>query len=56
MFEVQKDGNELVRSLKDEISEDELKEAELEIQELTNQYINKAEALLKVKETEIMTI
>ena len=51
-----KDGNELVRSLKDEISEDELKEAELEIQELTNQYINKAEALLKVKETEIMTI
>jgi len=51
-----KDGNELLRSLKDEMSEDEMKDGEATIQNITNEYVSKVDDLFKSKEKEIMTI
>ncbi len=51
-----KDGNEMLRSLKDEMSEDEMKDGEASIQNITNEYVSKVDDLLKSKEKEIMTI
>lgn len=41
---------------KTDVSEDALKSAEDEVQELTNQYIAKIDSILAVKEKEIMTV
>ncbi len=38
------------------ISEDAVKNAELDIQELTDKYINKIDEVFAVKEKEIMTV
>ncbi len=50
-----KEANSDVKKL-DQISEDAIKNAELDIQELTNKYINKIDEIFAVKEKEIMTV
>ncbi|MCB9034214.1 MAG: ribosome recycling factor [Chitinophagales bacterium] len=52
-----KDANEMIKDLvKDGLSEDAGKNAEADIQNLTKQYSDKVEAMLKTKEEEIMAI
>ena len=52
-----KDANEGVRHLiKEGLSEDSEKNAEIDIQELTDKYTHKLTDLLAAKEKEIMTI
>lgn len=52
-----KDGLDMVKDLKnDGLSEDMMKDAETEIQNITNTYIAKVDALLELKEKDIMTI
>lgn len=54
---VRKDANvHLKKLLKEHVSEDAVKNAELEIQELTDQYIKKTDDLLAKKEEDIMTV
>lgn len=54
---VRKDANDHIKKLlKEHVSEDEVKKAEGIIQELTDEYIKKIEALLAKKEEEIMTV
>lgn len=50
-----KEANSDVKKL-DQISEDAIKNAELDIQELTNKYIVKIDEIFAVKEKEIMTV
>jgi ribosome recycling factor len=52
-----KDANEMIKGLvKDGLSEDEGKDAEETVQQLTNDHIAKIEKMLVAKEEEIMTI
>lgn len=52
-----KDSIDMIKDLKNEgMSEDMAKDAEAEIQLITNQFIKKIEDLLELKEKEIMTI
>lgn len=52
-----KDGNDEIKALvKDGLSEDASKDAEANIQNLTNQHIEKVDKMLALKEEEIMTI
>lgn len=52
-----KDSLDMVKDLKnDGLSEDMMKDAENEIQKITNVYIQKIEELLELKEKDIMTI
>lgn len=54
---VRRSANEMAKALKDEgVSEDEIKSLEIDIQEITNKFIAKAEALFVEKEEEIITI
>ena len=54
---VRKETNDhLKRLLKEHVSEDAVKKAELTLQEITNEYIRKIDHLLERKEAEIMTI
>ena len=52
---VRKETNEELKRIKG-ISEDDLKNAEERVQEMTNEFIAKIDALMKKKEGEIMTI
>lgn len=52
---VRKETNELLKSIKG-VSEDDVKNAEDQVQEMTNEFIAKIDALMKKKEGEIMTI
>ena len=52
-----KDGIDMIKDLKnDGMSEDLAKSAEIEIQNITNNYIKKVEDIIEVKEKDIMTI
>ena len=52
-----KDANDLLKAAKDEgLSEDMQKTGEAQVQDLTNSYISKIEAMLSEKEADIMTI
>jgi ribosome recycling factor len=52
-----RDANEAVKKLsKDGLPEDEAKDAETQIQNLTNSFIGKVDTLLDVKEKDIMTV
>ncbi len=52
-----KDALDMVKGLKSEgLSEDQTKDAETEIQNITNSYSTKIDALLEAKEKDIMTI
>ncbi len=55
---VRRDGNELVKKLKaaSEITEDDVKKLEKQIQELTDKYCKEADDVTLAKEKEIMTI
>ncbi|MFZ1808443.1 MAG: ribosome recycling factor [Cyclobacteriaceae bacterium] len=52
---VRKDTNESLKKITG-VSEDDIKNAEDRVQELTNEYINKIDSLMKKKEIEIMTV
>ena len=52
---VRKDTNEGLKSIKS-VSEDDVKNAEARVQEMTNDFIAKIDSLMKKKEGEIMTI
>ena len=52
---VRKETNEELKSIKG-VSEDDVKNAEALVQEMTNDFIAKIDALMKKKESEIMTI
>jgi ribosome recycling factor len=52
---VRKETNEELKTIKG-VSEDDLKNAEALVQEMTNEFIAKIDALMKKKESEIMTI
>ena len=52
-----KDANDMVKSLKEEgLSEDAVKNAELDVQNLTNSYSTKVDELVAVKEEDIMKV
>lgn len=52
-----KEANDMIKSLvKDGLPEDEGKDAEAKIQELTNQFIAKIDSVLEAKEKDIMTV
>jgi ribosome recycling factor len=52
-----KDALDMVKDLKNEgLSEDMVKDAESEIQNITNNFVKKIDDLMEVKEKEIMTI
>ena len=52
-----KDANDMVKGLKEEgFGEDAIKDAELEVQNLTNKYISKIDELVSNKETDIMKV
>ena len=52
-----KKANEQIKNLKKgSVSEDEIRQAEDEIQELTNKFTKNIEEILKTKEKEILTI
>lgn len=52
-----KDAIDMIKSMKDDgLSEDLQKDAENEVQNITNSYSNKIDDLIKVKEADIMTI
>jgi len=54
---VRKDTNDhLKKLLKEHVSEDEVKKAENSVQELTDEYVKKIDAILEKKEEEIMTV
>jgi ribosome recycling factor len=52
---VRKETNEELKRIKG-VSEDDVKNAEERVQEMTNEFIAKIDALMKKKEGEIMTI
>ena len=54
---VRKDANDhLKKLLKEHVSEDDIKRAEAEVQDFTNNYIKKIDDLLAKKEEDIMTV
>jgi len=52
---IRKETNEELKKIKG-VSEDDVKNAEEEVQRLTNDFITRIEAQMKKKETEIMTV
>ncbi len=52
---VRKETNEQLKKIKG-VSEDDIKNAEEKVQQMTNDFIAKIDALMKKKETEIMTV
>lgn len=52
---IRKDTNESLKKIKG-VSEDDIKNAEEEVQKMTNDFISKVDALMKKKEGEIMTV
>ena len=52
---IRKETNEELKSIKG-VSEDDVKNAEAQVQEMTNYFIARIDALMKKKESEIMTI
>ena len=54
---IRKDANDHLKKLiKEHVSEDDVRQAEDEVQKLTDQYIAKIEEVLKKKEEDIMTV
>ncbi|MFH1000193.1 MAG: ribosome recycling factor [Bacteroidota bacterium] len=54
---IRRSANEMAKALKDEgVSEDEIKDLESQIQELTNKYTAKADSHFEEKEKEIVTV
>ncbi|CDI49360.1 ribosome recycling factor [Clostridium tetani] len=53
---VRRDGNDKIKDLKSDMSEDDIKKAEEEIQKITDNYVKKVDEMIDVKEKEIMSI
>jgi len=54
---IRKDANEAIKKMqKDGLPEDEVKDAETKVQELTNAHVAKCDKHLEIKEKEIMTV
>lgn len=54
---IRRDGNDALKKLgKTDVSEDEIKQLENELQKLTDKYIKDIDALMEVKSKEIMTV
>ena len=54
---IRRDGNDALKKLgKGEISEDEVKQLEEQLQKLTDKYIKDMDALMEKKSKEIMTV
>ena len=54
---IRRDGNDAFKKLaKNEISEDEIKQLEEQLQKITDKYIKDIDALMEVKSKEIMTV
>ena len=54
---IRRDGNDSFKKLaKSDVSEDEIKQLEEELQKLTDKYIKEIDALMEVKSKEIMTV
>lgn len=54
---IRRDGNDALKKLaKTEVSEDEIKQLEEQLQKLTDQYIKEIDALMDMKSKEIMTV
>ena len=54
---IRRDGNDAFKKLaKSEVSEDEVKQLEEELQKLTDKYIKEIDALMEAKSKEIMTV
>lgn len=54
---IRRDGNDTFKKLaKTEVSEDEIKQLEEELQKLTDKYIKEIDALMEAKSKEIMTV
>ena len=54
---IRRDGNDAFKKLaKTEISEDEIKQLEEQLQKITDKYIKDIDALMEVKSKEIMTV
>lgn len=51
-----KDANDAIKKLKDEVSEDLVKDAEEEIQEITNSFVAKVDGEIEKKEADIMKV
>lgn len=51
-----RDGNDAFKKLKGEVSEDETKQLEEQLQKLTDKYIKEIDALVEAKSKEIMTV
>lgn len=54
---IRRDGNDAMKKLaKEEVSEDEIKKLEDDLQKITDKYIKDVDALIEVKSKEIMTV
>ncbi|RXM58637.1 ribosome recycling factor [Clostridium tetani] len=53
---VRRDGNDKIKDLKSDMSEDDIKKAEEEIQKITDNYVKKVDEMIDIKEKEIMSI
>ena len=54
---IRRDGNDAFKKMaKEDVSEDEIKELENELQKLTDKYIKEVDKLVEVKSKEIMTV
>lgn len=53
---VRREGNDSIKELKSDMSEDDIKKAEEEIQKITDNYVKKVDEIVEVKEKEIMSI
>jgi ribosome recycling factor len=54
---IRRDANEEAKKLKNEgTSEDDIKKLEIEIQDLTNRYIERIDKIIEAKEKEVMTV
>ena len=55
---IRRDANDALKKLEKEkeISEDDLKRGEKEVQEITDQYVKKTDEVVAVKEKEVMEI
>ena len=51
-----RDGNDAFKKLKGEISEDEAKQLEEQLQKLTDKYIKEVDSMIEAKSKEIMTV
>lgn len=53
---VRREGNDNIKEFKSDMSEDDIKKAEEEIQNITDSYVKKVDEIIEVKEKEIMSI